>query len=230
MPINTNVNLQVVEKIAKALGDLTNEVLFIGGAVVSLYATDPAADQVRPTKDIDISVQIGSYLEMNKLSVRLATKGFYPAPEGTILYRYKFEDVLIDFIPYEPTTLGPTNSWLKPGFAVALSHNVGEQQINILPVTYFLASKWEAFLDRGKKDPRTSPDFEDFIYIVDNHLEIVKIMEHADDKVKPFLMDAFKFILNHSHSDEIIECQLSPIIATQRGILIQKKLKAIIYH
>ena len=51
---NTEINIAVVQKIALALGELNERVVFVGGAVVSLYIDDPAADDVRPTKDLDI--------------------------------------------------------------------------------------------------------------------------------------------------------------------------------
>ncbi|MEM7109839.1 MAG: hypothetical protein AAF519_16560 [Bacteroidota bacterium] len=55
----------MVEKVALALEELNDEVVFVGGAVVSLYVTDTGAEQPRPTKDIDISVQIHTYSEMD---------------------------------------------------------------------------------------------------------------------------------------------------------------------
>jgi len=157
MPINTIINLKVVEKIAKALGDFRQEMLFVGGAVASLYADDPVAADPRPTKDIDISVQIGSYADMNELSVRLQEKGFHPSANSSVMYRYRYEDVSVDFIPYESTPLGPTNSWLKPGFALSTVYKLNDIPINILPVTYFLASKWEAFLSRGNCGSTNEP-------------------------------------------------------------------------
>ncbi len=50
------INLKVVESVALALGELNEEVIYVGGAVVSLYVTDEGAEQPRPTKDVDISV------------------------------------------------------------------------------------------------------------------------------------------------------------------------------
>jgi hypothetical protein len=38
----------------------------VGGAVVSLYIDDPSADDVRPTKEIDFSMQIGTLGELKK--------------------------------------------------------------------------------------------------------------------------------------------------------------------
>lgn len=57
---NQTVNIKAVEKVAMSLGDLNNHVMYVGGAVVSLYITDEGSEQPRPTKDIDISVQIST--------------------------------------------------------------------------------------------------------------------------------------------------------------------------
>jgi hypothetical protein len=57
---NTQINQEVTKKVAIALEELNKRVVFVGGAVVSLYINDPAAEDVRPTKDIDISLEIAS--------------------------------------------------------------------------------------------------------------------------------------------------------------------------
>jgi len=58
---NKIINIGVVRKIALALKDLREKVAFVGGAVISLYTDDPAADELRPTKDIDLSITLESY-------------------------------------------------------------------------------------------------------------------------------------------------------------------------
>lgn len=35
--------------------------VFIGGAVVSLYTDDSAADEIRPTSDIDMTINLANY-------------------------------------------------------------------------------------------------------------------------------------------------------------------------
>jgi len=65
---------------------------------------------------------------------------------------------------------------------------------------------------------------EDFIYVLDYHLTINEQVANADDLVKPYLMDAFRFLLNHPTRDEIIEAQLIPSIAEMRRELIIRKL------
>jgi len=64
---NINLNKKVIITIASALGELNPEVIYVGGAVVSLYINDPSAEDVRPTKDLDISMEIASAGELEKI-------------------------------------------------------------------------------------------------------------------------------------------------------------------
>ncbi|MCB0497522.1 MAG: nucleotidyl transferase AbiEii/AbiGii toxin family protein [Cyclobacteriaceae bacterium] len=224
---NQTINLKIVEKVASTLEELNNQVIYVGGAVVSLYVTDEGAEQPRPTKDIDVSIQISTYAQMNELREKLATKKIYPAHMEKVMYRFILKDILIDFIPYEETPLGPTNSWLKPGFEKAYPVKIGNEEIRILPVSLFLATKWEAFKSRGN-DPRTSHDFEDIIYIIDNNLDLVEDVKNAKGDVQLFLKEMSKEILTHSSRNEIIECHINPITANERRKLVIGKLEKIL--
>lgn len=225
--MSQTINLKIVEKVASTLEELNDEVIYVGGAVVSLYVTDAGAEQPRPTKDIDISVQISTYSQMDQLRKKLATKKIYPAPTETIMYRYSYEDILIDFIPYEQTALGPTNRWLKPGFKKAYPIKIGDTEIRILPVSLFLATKWEAFKNRGG-DPRMSHDFEDIIYIIDNNLDLLDDVTKASKDVQNFLKRMSEEILSHSSRDEIIECHFNPSTTVERKNVVINKLRKII--
>ena len=68
---NTLINKGVIRKIALALGELNDQVIYVGGAVVSLYIDDPAADEVRPTKDIDISMSLATLGELESMREKL---------------------------------------------------------------------------------------------------------------------------------------------------------------
>ena len=46
-------NREYLLLVASALGDLCNEVVFVGGSVAGLLITDPIAEGVRATKDVD---------------------------------------------------------------------------------------------------------------------------------------------------------------------------------
>jgi hypothetical protein len=47
------MSLALLEAGATALGPLIDDVVFVGGASVTLWITDPGAPTPRPTKDVD---------------------------------------------------------------------------------------------------------------------------------------------------------------------------------
>ena len=53
-------NLAKVELIAHALGQLRDELVFVGGCAVGLLMTDPAAAMARVTYDVDLVVEVAA--------------------------------------------------------------------------------------------------------------------------------------------------------------------------
>ena len=53
-------NLLSIKAVYSALGELADNVVFVGGATVSLYI-DRLAEEVRPTDDVDILIELISY-------------------------------------------------------------------------------------------------------------------------------------------------------------------------
>ena len=223
---NTFANLEIVGQVAQVLGALNKEVVYIGGAIIGVYATDEAADLPRVTTDVDVCVQVSSLGEMETLRERLAEKNIYPDVNGVHLYRYKYKTILIDFIPFEATPFGPTNPYLKQGFKKAYTIDINSIAIAVLPVSIFLATKWEAFKNRGS-DPRLSHDFEDMIYILDNNTALLEDCNTATFAVKNALKVFSSFVLEHPNCPEIIECHINPITAQERGTFIIETLQRI---
>jgi hypothetical protein len=46
------MSITLIERAASVLDDLLEEVVFVGGATVGLWITDPAAPEPRPTKGL----------------------------------------------------------------------------------------------------------------------------------------------------------------------------------
>lgn len=67
---NRTINTKIVAEIAVALQELKDKMVFVGGAVISLYADDPAADEIRPTGDIDLTIQLAGFGAWTKLNER----------------------------------------------------------------------------------------------------------------------------------------------------------------
>lgn len=201
---NTIINRKVITKIAVALCEFNERVVYVGGAVVSLYANDPAADDVRPTGDLDISMEIASLGDLEKLREELNKKGFVQKSEDKVICRFRYDDIKVDIMATKEIGWAPTNDWFKPGFNHLQEATIDGHKIRILPLSYYLATKFSAFHDRGKKEPRTSKDFEDIIYVLDNRIDLVEHINQAPADVKKYLLAEFKKVLADSVLREAI--------------------------
>ena len=227
---NKVINLALVAQVAKGLKELKDKMVFIGGAVISLYTDDPSADEIRPTSDIDMTINLANYAEWAKMQERLAELNFYPDPQGQSICSYKFQDIAIDIIPAEDSSIGVSNQWYKPGFKNLQKIQLENEgvEINILPAAYFLATKLEAFKDRGKNDFYGSHDFEDIIYLIDNRKTIVSDIQEADEEVKQFIKIELTSINNHKQSNEILAMHIHPLIREERFKILKEKIERIV--
>ena len=81
---NKTINIAIVAQVAAALKELKDKMVFVGGAVVSLYTDDPAADEIRPTGDVDMTINLLNFADWASMQERLADLSFSPDPTGII--------------------------------------------------------------------------------------------------------------------------------------------------
>jgi len=195
---NTIINRKVIQRVANALGELNDQVIYVGGATVSLYINDPAADDVRPTKDIDISIRVASVAHLEEIREELIAKGFIQTADSKVICRFKLDDILVDVMATKPVGWAPANPWFEEGFNNLQKVDIDGIAIQIMPLAYFLASKFVAHSDRGGKDPRFSHDFEDIVYILDNRTDWHDVIANETGKVKPFILEQLQIIKESS--------------------------------
>lgn len=200
-------NLQIV---ANGLGDLNTEVVFVGGATTGFYATDPGAPEARPTMDVDCIIELASYAKLAELETKLATIGFrHDTSEGALICRWIFQDIKVDIMPTDPAVMGFSNRWHKDGIKHALEMGLpNKNKIRTFTAPYFIASKIEAYRSRGKNDMRTSPDFEDIVYVLDNRNDIVQELIKVEDKLRMYVQQYLSELLNNPDFDEGIAAAL----------------------
>ncbi|MEI8114832.1 MAG: nucleotidyl transferase AbiEii/AbiGii toxin family protein [Bacteroidia bacterium] len=224
---NRTINISVVAEVAQALKELKDQMVFIGGAVVSLYADDPAADEIRPTGDIDMTINLMNFSNWVRMQERLAQLGFYPDPYGHAICSYKYKNIPVDIMPAEDGPLGPSNKWYKLGFENLWTVKAGDEEIQILSAPAYLATKFEAFKSRGN-DYRTSHDFEDIIYILDNRITIVSEIELAHSLIKDFLHQEIDKILQNPYLEEILSAHIHPFMFDERFSIVLEKMNQIL--
>lgn len=213
-----HTNVVRIKGVYHALGELGKQVVFVGGATVSLYADKPEQADVRPTNDVDVLVEIATYGEFTKVQEKLNELGFEVDAESNVICRYKHQGLIVDVMPTEEDVLGFKNKWYPEGFAnkeiIALDEHVS---VNIFTAPYFIASKLDAFGDRGGNDGRTSSDFEDIIFVLDNRDRIWEEIERSNDQVKEYLKDEFRKLIENQYAEEWISAHLEYQTAAARA-------------
>ncbi len=225
---NRTINIAVVAEVAEALQHIKDQMVFVGGAVVSLYTDDPAADEIRPTQDIDMTLNIVNLSHWEKVQEQLGALGFYPDPFGHSICSYKYKDIPVDIMASEEGPLGPANRWYKMGFENLWTAKAKDQEIKILSAPCYLATKFEAFNDRGS-DYRTSHDIEDIIYIVDNRVGIVEEIRKDDYRIANFIKEQLQKIINKGMMHEILMAHIHPLMLEERMPIAEEKINQILY-
>lgn len=221
------INQFLVASIAESLGELNEEVVFVGGAVIALYATDRAAGPVRPTQDVDFFVQILSISDLELFRQKLISRGFTQSPDDTITCRFRYKGVYkIDVMGTTPVLWAPSNSWFGPGLKHLWHTKINGQSVKLLSFPFFLATKFEAFHSRSG-DPRTSKDFEDIVYLIDNREKLIDDIKNAPEEVKQYLYRELKEMLSNPGMQEAIRAHLEPESQTERFTRIVSILTAL---
>ncbi len=220
-----NQNKQALFEAATLLKNLNDEVVYVGGRIVGLLVTDVLEDDVRPTVDIDVTVEITGIIAHYALESKLEVLGFQP--EGNINCRYINGDTILDVMHTDGKLQGLNTTWYQAGFDNAICVNLyKEKSIRILSSTYFIASKLEAFYDRSYKinDYWDCKDLEDIINVVNGRPELVEEITNAEQGVKNYIsqyikqlledpkwLDAIKAIAREERSRKIVLAALEKI-------------------
>lgn len=201
----------MIKLIAQGLGnEFLNNVVFVGGSVIGLYATSTAAPEVRYTEDIDCIINLAARTDFNELEEQLRKNKFQnDIRENAPICRWIYSGITVDIMPVDSKILGFTNPWYKPGLKNTVSYKISDElNIKILSAPYFLATKLEAHNSRGGNDLRFSHDFEDIVYLLDNRKELSEEIINSDNKIKEYLKQEFTKLLNNPYLDEGVECAL----------------------
>ncbi len=187
---------------------MTQSVLFVGGATVSLY-TDRPASEVRPTDDVDILVELVHYSGYAAIEEQLRKKGFVNDHESGVICRFKIQGIIVDVMPTSSTVLGFTNKWYEEGFGKPMEKQLDKGvSIKLLEPVFFLASKMEAYKGRGGGDGRMSSDFEDMVYVLNNRNAIWDEIEKSPTHLRSYLKNEFQKISKEDFLYEWVSANL----------------------
>lgn len=205
-------SVQRLKRIALALGEFAEEVVFIGGAIAPLLQLDPPFPEARPTKDIDGVVASTTYADMDRMREALRGKGFTQRPHDSAhIHRWwSPEGDALDLVPSGSHFGGSGQLWDRLALRHFLVVDLGEGiQIRHADAPAFLALKWAAFADRGRADPFASHDLEDILALIASRVDIVGEVDRASAELKQFVAESTRQFLQQQRVDDILAGHLN---------------------
>jgi predicted nucleotidyltransferase len=219
-------NLALLRVAAIRLRPILEELVFVGGMVTSLLITDPAAAPARTTYDVDVIAAIATYAEYVAFSEKLRGLGFTEdTREGAPLCRWRHSELTLDVMPLEPGVLGFSNRWYPEALVHAHPIEIGDGLvIRAITAPYFLATKFEAFRGRGKRDYFSSADLEDFVAVLDGRPSLLDEVRQQSPQLTSYLGEATRELLAQTRFLDALPGYMLPDVASQAriGLVIER--------
>jgi predicted nucleotidyltransferase len=196
----------MVEVVAHALGELCDELVFVGGCAVSLLCTSPHAPPPRITYDVDVVAEVTGLVAYHAMEKQFLLRGFArdASPDAPIC-RWRLGEVEVDLMPTEKRILGFVNRWYPLAITSAsLVLLPSGRQIRLISAPAFLGTKLEALASRGRGDLMTSHDFEDIINVIDGRPDIVAEVANADSELTGYLVSRLDEIVRHPNFENTL--------------------------
>lgn len=201
----------MVETVSKALGDLCDRFVFIGGTLLELLVTDPTVSDFRPTTDVDLIVEAVTYGAYAAVEQLLSDRGFpHVVDRDAPMFRWRIGEVIVDVMPTNEHILGFGSRWYSDIVHAPDTFLLSSgRKIHVATPAQFLATKLDAFHTRGNGDARVSYDMEDIIAILDGRPGIEEEVDAAPAPIRAFLAAEFSALDSDLDFQDAIQGYLS---------------------
>lgn len=233
MKYDWDVSLENIQTVAKGLGDLLDQAVFVGGSALGFYVAQypEKLKDVRGSEDVDIVVEVSTRLAFAKLEEALRKRGFqHDTSKNAPICRWIFAGVQVDVMPTDASILSFSNQWYVAGSKHSIKVDAGKTSISIMSAPYFIASKIDAFKGRGKKSGEYmfSRDLEDIVTLFDGRIELAGEIEASDKQVKAFLKAEIKALLQDQEFVAAMPAFIKPDARANSRIALVKERMAVI--
>ncbi len=206
--------IEQLSQAATALADLCPEVVFLGGAIVTLLLTERGGLPPRATKDVDVAIEMSrAYIAVVDLDRRLLNLGFKNDMNGPTC-RYLHGSIVIDVTAVNPESPGDVNSWYPLAIETAQHQTLPAGiSINVIEPVCFLGTKLAAFRSPTREhhdDVFLSRDFGDMIRVIDGRPTIAQEVSAAREDLRGYLQEQFAAIVEADYIEEAIAEHVDP--------------------
>jgi len=225
--LRASSNMAMLKIVANKLGELNQDVVYVGGCATALLVNDPLAVDVRTTLDVDCIIDVISLMQYHKFEEKLRKKGFKNASHDNVICRWICDEIILDVMPTDEKIFGFGNRWYKEALQNAVTHEIGSGiQIKSITAPYFIATKIEAFKTRGDNDLLVSHDFEDIITVIAGRKNIVEEIKNANNPLMKHLQKEFEIIKNNDQFERVLPGHLNEgplaVVMQRVGVVMQR--------
>ena len=219
--------LESMRIVARHINHMECRYAFLGASVLPLHLDHPDLFDVRPTKDVDLTIEILTLEDFYKFETRLRSLGFRnDTREGAPICRWIIETVTVDIMPCESAVLGMASAWFPEALAHAIPKDLGHGvSAPVVSPVYFLATKLAAFRDRGVKDMVMSKDLEDLLTLVEGRAQLLRETADSAAAVRRFISaEISAHLANPDFSETLPAFFRSDSVSQQRLQSIRERL------
>lgn len=204
--------------------------VFIGGGLVPLLITDPAASPARPTKDVDVVFSVATLGEYSYIRQDLLNSGFedditLDKPACALF----FQGWRVDFLCSSPGIIDAGNRWFEAVLQDPVEHDLDGVPIWRASTPSWIATKLEAWRNRGRLS-NGAPDYyhqdiEDIIAVVDGRPECIEEIADSIEAVGRFLTETISLLLA---SEDFLSALPGHTGGHERAKVVLKRFEAIL--
>jgi len=142
--------------------------------------------------------------------------------------RWVLGNLTVDIMPADGDFLGLNTAWYREALGAATTCAIPGGQLRIVSPIGFIATKYVAFLDRGKGDYYASHDLEDLITVIDGREKIVEEVASASPALSVYVAQSMAKLVGAQDFMEALAGHL-PADAASQGRLpsLRRKLARI---
>ena len=222
-----------LEAAAAVLGPILDEVVFVGGATIHLWLTEPGAPPARATDDVDVICEVATRAEYYRLGSRLRERGLREAVDDPVICRWRSTDpqLVLDVMPTDPNILGFSNPWYEEAISTAGTVVLDSgAEIRAATPAPLVATKLCAWKGRGKGDLLRSLDVHDVLTLVDGRPELATEVKAARSDLRAYVQDELVELLAEPYFDYAVDSATAGYgpLGAERAILLGDRLRQLV--
>lgn len=189
---------RALETLLVPLRPLLSELVLVGGAAIPLWVDAPGAPPARPTNDTDVIVAVKSRVQYHLFGERIRELGFGEVSESKVVcrWRHRATGALYDVMPLDEFILGFSNQWYEDTFNLARDIELPDGiVVTTATAPCLVATKLEAFADRGGRNYLASHDMYDIVALLDGRVTLVNEIRESPAALRRWIASEFSGIV-----------------------------------